>query len=675
MNALILLMLAMAACIAYLSWRLAQQSRRHHRAKRRAERLARVLLTLSRANRMVLRIDDERELFSEACRICIDAGHAMLATVYLKQDHLAHRVASAGPAAEVLRRVPDPLDLSDPAFQGTYTAGVLREGVSAVSNDYGLDARAGRWRTEAVAEGIRSIAWIPVRRGEATVRRADDLRRRARLLRRRAAGAAGGTGGGPVLCARRHRRSPRARSGRTRGRGDPARELVGRGIAGIPSPRVLGLAHALRLVDAGVAGGQIAHHAGQAGEDADRRAEELHRHQRAGQRRVGRAGKHRHEADTGHHRERHVQERRQRIAQRGADIEQRRDFAALEARAQRGHRQAGLGQELPGRGGLLEGLDDGRDAQSGKAPGAAEPDQRRDRETADQRSQRRIRDAPLHEAGGRMRRAREGHADQPEHDAGDQHRAQRPGGDRRDRARRVMDVMHAPQRGDLVGHDGGDHAGQQRVVAQAADGEHLQPEDGARERRAEHRGEARADAGHQQDAAVLGAQLEDVGELVRQRAAHLHGGAFAPDRRAKQVRHDRAAQHQRHHAQRHDLLGVVDLVDDEVVAGIHAAADLQIEPAHREARQRQAPDQPAMALAGLRGPVQREQEHGGGRAGQRRDHAGQRQPAPEVGQQGEGSWEWLKRGGFIEDPGCRAAHLVDEGSRRTPTKPRSPRTS
>lgn len=169
MNALILLMLAMAACIAYLSWRLAQQSRRHHRAKRRAERLARVLLTLSRANRMVLRIDDERELFSEACRICIDAGHAMLATVYLKQDHLAHRVASAGPAAEVLRRVPDPLDLSDPAFQGTYTAGVLREGVSAVSNDYGLDARAGRWRTEAVAEGIRSIAWIPVRRGEATV--------------------------------------------------------------------------------------------------------------------------------------------------------------------------------------------------------------------------------------------------------------------------------------------------------------------------------------------------------------------------------------------------------------------------------------------------------------------------------------------------------------------------
>ena len=164
----LLVILAKAVCIAFLLSRLSRQGRRHDRARRRADRLQQVLLTLSRANRMVLRIDDERELFREACRICIDAGHAVLATVYLKDGHLAHRVASAGPAAEVLRNVPNPLDLSTPEFQSTYTARVLREGVSALSNNYGLDATGGRWRTEAVAEGIRAIAWIPVRRGEAT---------------------------------------------------------------------------------------------------------------------------------------------------------------------------------------------------------------------------------------------------------------------------------------------------------------------------------------------------------------------------------------------------------------------------------------------------------------------------------------------------------------------------
>jgi len=165
MNAAIAVMLAMATCIGVLSWRLIRQRSSQDQARLRAERLGRALLTLSRANRMMLSIEDEHELFREACRICVDAGHARLATVYLKDGQLAHRVASAGPAAEVLRNVPTTLDLDDPAFQTTYTARVLRDGVSALSNNYGLDAQAGRWRTEAVAEGIRAIAWVPVRRG------------------------------------------------------------------------------------------------------------------------------------------------------------------------------------------------------------------------------------------------------------------------------------------------------------------------------------------------------------------------------------------------------------------------------------------------------------------------------------------------------------------------------
>lgn len=168
MNGAISLMLAMAVCIGVLVWRLIRQRTLHAQTQRRTERLGRALLTLSRANRMVVGIDDPVELFREACRICVDAGHARLATIYLKEGELAHRVASAGPASDVLRNVPTPLNLTDPAFQTTYTARVLREGVSASSNNYGLDGQAGHWRTEAVAEGIRAIAWVPVRRGGET---------------------------------------------------------------------------------------------------------------------------------------------------------------------------------------------------------------------------------------------------------------------------------------------------------------------------------------------------------------------------------------------------------------------------------------------------------------------------------------------------------------------------
>lgn len=164
MGASTLVGIAMAAVIAGLLVSLVRQRRAHRAALAHAERMGHVLLTMSRANRMVLRIDDEHALFTEACQICVDAGDAALAAVYLREGDFAHRFACAGPAREVLRNVPDPLDLRLPEVQGTYTARVLHDGRSAVSNNYVLDSQAGRWREEAVAHGIRAIAWIPIRR-------------------------------------------------------------------------------------------------------------------------------------------------------------------------------------------------------------------------------------------------------------------------------------------------------------------------------------------------------------------------------------------------------------------------------------------------------------------------------------------------------------------------------
>jgi len=156
--------IALLIACAVLCGLLLRQRRAAMRMKSRAERLSGFLLTLSRANRAVLRIEDEATLWREACQLCVQTGHAVLACVYVREGTLARRGGTAGPAAKVLENVPDPLDLTLPEVQPSYTARVLREGRRLVSNDYVLDPLAGRWRSEAVAQGVRAIVWIPLRR-------------------------------------------------------------------------------------------------------------------------------------------------------------------------------------------------------------------------------------------------------------------------------------------------------------------------------------------------------------------------------------------------------------------------------------------------------------------------------------------------------------------------------
>jgi PAS domain S-box-containing protein len=159
----IIIALAFAALLGLLL----HQRRAGLAARARAARLSSIVLTLSRANRAVLRIEDEATLWREACRLCVETGHAVLACVYVREGTLARRGGTAGPAAKILENVPDPLDLTMPEVQASYTAMALREGRHLVSNDYVLDALAGRWRSEAVAQGVRAIAWIPLRRAGA----------------------------------------------------------------------------------------------------------------------------------------------------------------------------------------------------------------------------------------------------------------------------------------------------------------------------------------------------------------------------------------------------------------------------------------------------------------------------------------------------------------------------
>lgn len=100
------------------------------------QRMAHFYDALSRTNQAITRIKDRTRLFEAICEICVDAGHARVACVYVLDGVFAHRCATAGPAAEILAGVPQPWDTSEARAQASYTVQALREGRPIASNDY-----------------------------------------------------------------------------------------------------------------------------------------------------------------------------------------------------------------------------------------------------------------------------------------------------------------------------------------------------------------------------------------------------------------------------------------------------------------------------------------------------------------------------------------------------------
>jgi len=143
---------------------LRRQSRASRRAQARAQRMTDFYAALSHTNQAILRIRDVQALCDEICRICVRWGHVQMACVYQKDGTLARRVAADGPALGVLQGLPDPWDLEGALAQGSYTALALREGVRTISHDYQADPRSGPWRALASAHGVRTVAWLPLRR-------------------------------------------------------------------------------------------------------------------------------------------------------------------------------------------------------------------------------------------------------------------------------------------------------------------------------------------------------------------------------------------------------------------------------------------------------------------------------------------------------------------------------
>ena len=379
--------------------------------------------------------------------------------------------------------------------------------------------------------------------------------------------------------------------------------------------------------------------------------EEFDRHQCAGDRRVGGSGEHRHEAESGEEVRGGADERGQRVAEGRADEEERRHLPALEPEAEGDRREDEFPAPAPrSRTVGLKRRNDchrlrvgRRDAQAEIIPRAHQVHHRDDQASPQH---------GLHDRTGKVPRARdvppaeslqpvgqggEQPAGRPEQASRHDCTRQKPpvlaveaaiGGGGKDGGDEVVGVGDAPGPARLVADDGSHHAGDDRAVPHAADGEHLQREDRAGQGSAKDPAEAGGDAGHQDGGQI--APLEpgdDSGQATRQAASHLDGGALATGRPSAEVRGHRADQDQRGHPQRHASAGIVDFVDDQVVPSLDRLPHRPVEPADASSGDRQKPEQSGMIHAGVGGCLQAHEEQGNRRTHDHSQRHGDHQPA------------------------------------------------
>ena len=115
------------------------------------------------------------------------------------------------------------------------------------------------------------------------------------------------------------------------------------------------------------------------------------------------------------------------------------------------------------------------------------------------------------------------------------------------------------------------------------------------------------------------AEAEQRERAVGEAPRHLHRGALPAGRAAEEVGDRGADEDQRRHAPRHPGGGLVDLVEDQVVAPDRVAGAVVVAEADGEAGDGQQPQQPGVLDAEVGDPVEGRQERGGGQPGEHPD--------------------------------------------------------
>jgi diguanylate cyclase (GGDEF)-like protein/PAS domain S-box-containing protein len=131
-------------------------------AEERIKRLNRVYAVLSGINAAIVRIRQRQELFEEACRIAVEAGHFVMAWIGVV-DHeagLVDPVASAGDVRDFFERAPLAVLENRPGGHGV-SGRAIRSKAPVLSNDVKNDAQR-LMHKELDERGINSLAILPL---------------------------------------------------------------------------------------------------------------------------------------------------------------------------------------------------------------------------------------------------------------------------------------------------------------------------------------------------------------------------------------------------------------------------------------------------------------------------------------------------------------------------------
>jgi diguanylate cyclase (GGDEF)-like protein len=139
-------------------------------AEQRAARVTRVLQMLSGINAAVVRIQDRPSLLQEACRLAHRVGGYSVAMIAMidSRTRTAHPVAASGPAVEKSSGLVFPLT-QDEGADMSLTSRVIRTGEDVFCDDLAETTLPVSGRDAFLADGIRSLACLPLRVDQTTV--------------------------------------------------------------------------------------------------------------------------------------------------------------------------------------------------------------------------------------------------------------------------------------------------------------------------------------------------------------------------------------------------------------------------------------------------------------------------------------------------------------------------
>lgn len=133
-------------------------------AEKALYRLNRELRAISKCNESLIRVEDEQTLLNEVCRIvCDDAGYRMAWVGYAENDEAktVRPVSWAGFETDYLAKAN--ITWADTERGRGPTGTSIRNGVSAIFNDFLADPNAAPWRENALQRGYRSSVALPLK--------------------------------------------------------------------------------------------------------------------------------------------------------------------------------------------------------------------------------------------------------------------------------------------------------------------------------------------------------------------------------------------------------------------------------------------------------------------------------------------------------------------------------